>query len=69
MLKLSRTVYSLTRERYLAGCELHIQTLTFLFVIIIMTIFNEENFSLKSGLQKGPSFLPYINMSTPRPSE
>ena len=29
-LLLSRTVYSLTREVYLAGCALHIQTLTFL---------------------------------------
>ena len=30
----SRTVYSLTREMYLAGCELHIKTLTFLVLTL-----------------------------------
>ena len=30
----SRTVYPLTREMYLAGCELHIQTLTFLVLTL-----------------------------------
>ena len=31
---LSRTVYSLTREMYVAGCELHIQTLKFLVLTL-----------------------------------
>ena len=31
------------------------------FIIIIMTIFNEETFSLKSGLQKGPRKLKIYN--------
>ena len=31
---LGRTVYSLTREMYLAGCELYIQTLTFLVLTL-----------------------------------
>ena len=30
----SRTVYPLTREMYLAGCELHIKTLTFLVLTL-----------------------------------
>ena len=38
MLKLpniaQQTAYSLTREMYLAGCELHIQTLTFLVLTL-----------------------------------
>ena len=37
LILLSRTVYSLTREMYLAGCELHIQTL-----LIMMRIFNRS---------------------------
>ena len=40
MLKLSTTVYSLTRERYLAGCELHIQTLT---VLVVLTLYQYVN--------------------------
>ena len=32
------------------------------FIIIIMTIFNEETFSLKSGLQKGPRKLKIKNL-------
>ena len=45
---LSRNIYSLTREMYLAGCELHIQTLTFLIVLTLKkyvnakTIFEQE---------------------------
>ena len=31
---LSRTVYSLTREMYVAGCELQIQTLKFLILTL-----------------------------------
>ena len=31
---LSRTVYSVTREMYLGGCELHIPTLTFLVLTL-----------------------------------
>ena len=31
-------------------------------IIIIMTIFNEETFSLKSGLQKGPRKLKIRNL-------
>ena len=31
-------------------------------IIIIMTIFNEETFSLKSGLQKGPRKLKIKNL-------
>ena len=32
--KYQQTAYSLTREMYLAGCELHIQTLTFLVLTL-----------------------------------
>ena len=33
-----------------------------IIIIIIMTIFNEETFSLKSGLQKGPRKLKIKNL-------
>ena len=35
---------------------------TKMIIIIIMTIFNEETFSLKSGLQKGPRKLKIKNL-------
>ena len=38
------------------------QTLAINIIIIIMTIFNEETFSLKSGLQKGPRRLKIKNL-------
>ena len=34
----------------------------FQLIIIIITIFNEETFSLKSGLQKGPRKLKIKNL-------
>ena len=34
----------------------------FYIIIIIITIFNEETFSLKSGLQKGPRKLKIKNL-------
>ena len=39
---LSRTVYSLTREMRLTGCELHIQTLTFLIVLTLTQCVNAK---------------------------
>ena len=33
-----------------------------IIIIIIITIFNEETFSLKSGLQKGPRKLKIKNL-------
>ena len=35
LMLLSRTVFSLTREMYLAGCELHIQTVSLLIVLTL----------------------------------
>ena len=40
---LSRTVYSLIRGMYLAGCELQIQTLTFLIVLTLKTVCQRQN--------------------------
>ena len=41
---------------------LDLMILVDLLIIIIMTIFNEETFSLKSGLQKGPQKLKIKNL-------
>ena len=39
----NRAVYSLTREMYVAGCELHIQTPTLLIVLTLKTICQRQN--------------------------
>ena len=39
----NRAVYSLTREMYVAGCELHIQTPTLLIFLTLKTICQRQN--------------------------
>ena len=66
--KLAKILSKVTTRRSLSGCQRNLVKiqeffhLSFVLIIIIMTIFNEETFSLKSGLQKGPRKLKIKNL-------